>query len=245
MQSKIIGALLGLAAAAGIQAAETALVYEFAVEPGKAGVFAEAFTQLQNTEIAQDRKAQIQLQSSSFNGANPATHRVTVLYPSLQEFETWMAKFNGSQAQVAFQEATSSVATPVSQYMANPLKSWGEVSSADQTWDIARIGATNPVAVLQGLDALMAAPDTQDFPGQLWLVQVSRGQASPAGHVSHEIVVGYESLAEMETWMDTLVQTEAWSTWLGVAAQSFTITNRYHINWLTAFEHGYTLEDFE
>tara|TARA_B100000575_G_C22945137_1_gene546846 strand:- start:483 stop:644 length:162 start_codon:yes stop_codon:yes gene_type:complete len=53
----------------------------------------------------------------------------------------------------------------------------------------------------------MKAPETKDFPGQIWLIQMVRGNAAPDGSVTHQIAVGYESLAEMETWQDYMVTT--------------------------------------
>ena len=65
------------------RASETAIVYEWAVQPGQENAYAEAVETLQQSKLAGDRTAQLQLQSVSFDGANPTTHRVVVLYPSL------------------------------------------------------------------------------------------------------------------------------------------------------------------
>ena len=53
-----------------------------------------------------------------------------------------------------------------------------------------------------GLDALQRQRDLV-FPGRS-TVQVLTGQAGASGRSTHEIVVGYESLAEMEAWQETL-----------------------------------------
>ena len=133
----------------------------------------------------------------------------------------------------------------VSQYMGSPIQSWGSVSNEDTFWDVIRITATDPAAVAKGLNALMTSSDTKAFPGQIWLIQVVRGQASAAGRVTHEIAIGYESMAEMESWSEKMGNTKAWQEWLGIAGSSFTIANRYNVSWLKAYEHGYSLEEFE
>ena len=69
------------------QASETAIVYEWALQPGQENAYAEAVETLQQSKLAGDRTAQLQLQSVSFDGANPTTHRVVFLYPSLAESE--------------------------------------------------------------------------------------------------------------------------------------------------------------
>ena len=235
-------ALLGSTIA---QASETALVYEWAVQPGQANTYAAAVETLQKSKLAGDRTAQLQLQSVSFDGANPTTHRVVVLYPSLAESETWNTKFNGSKEQTAFQNSINEVATSVSQYMAKPLMSWGEVSNNDTVFDLVRVRVTNPQAIAAGLDSLMKSGDAKGFPGQIWLVEIRRGQASPDGRVTHEIVVGYESMAEMEKWLDYIYQTKAWANWVEIASQHMIVVNRSLFNMLATYNHNYSLEDFD
>ena len=228
-----------------IKAAETAIVFEWAVEPGEAASFADAVEKLQKTKLAKDRTAQLQLQAITFDGANPTTHRVVVLYPSLTENEKWTSKFNGSKEQNAFNSAINSIAQPVSQYMAKPLMSWGDVSNKDTVFDLVRVAVTDPQAVATGLDTLMTSSDAKDFPGQIWLVEIRRGQASPEGRVTHEIVIGYESLSEMEAWMDPFLQTKAWANWLQTASASMTVVNRSLFDMLATYNHSYSLEDFD
>ena len=247
MKNKILGVLSALLITVPslLQAAPTVVVYEWAVEAGKAGDFAAALDTLQKSKIAQDRTAQLHLESIGFNGVNPATHRVVVLYPSIAEMEKWNRKFVGSDAGTAFVESISDIASPVGQYMEQPLKSWGTVSNEDKVFDVVRLRVTDAAATLAGLDALMSAPEAKEFPGQLWLVQVVRGNAAPDGRVTHQIVVGYESLAEMEAWQDYMLTTNAWKTWSGVAQNSFVVTNRFTAEWLAVYDHNYTLEDFD
>ena len=227
------------------RASETALVYEWAVQPGQDNTYAEAIESLQKSKLAGDRTAQLQLQSVSFDGANPTTHRVVVLYPSLAESEKWNAKFSGSREQTDFMNSVNRVATSVNQYMAKPVMSWGEVSNNDTVFDLVRIQVTNPQAIAAGLDGLMKSGDAEGFPGQIWLVEIRRGQASPDGRVTHEIVVGYESMAEMEKWLDYIYKTKAWAAWVEIASQHMIVVNRSLFNMLATYNHNYSLEDFD
>ncbi len=228
-----------------VLAVQPILTYEFQVEPGKAAEFAEAFDALQKSKLGQDRTAQVQLQSISFNGASPTTHSIVVLYPSMTEMDKWTLKNANSKEGAAFRAVASKISKPVTQYITVPMKSWGTVSSKDTHWDSISMNVTDPAAVLAGLDEMMTSAELQDFPGELWLVEVLRGQSSATGHMTHQIYVGYESLSELDAWSDKLHKTAAWQKWLGVASQSFTITNRETANWLKAYEHSYSLEDFE
>ena len=247
MKNKILSVLAGMLMMASglLHAAPTVLVYEWAVEPGKAGEFAAALDVLQKTDVAQDRTAQLHLEAISFNGASPATHRVVVLYPSIAEMEAWTEKFAGSEAGAAFMQAIGGIAVPVAQYMEQPVRNWGTVSNDDKVFDVVRLQVSDPTATLAGLNALMNASESNDFPGQIWLIQVLRGNAAPDGRVTHQIVVGYESLAELEAWQDYVVSTTAWQTWAGVAQNSFIVANRFIVEWLSVYDHNYTLEDFD
>ena len=64
MKNKILGMFFGaLMLASGLlQASPTVLVYEWAVQSGKAGEFAAALDTLQKSDIASDRTAQLLLQ---------------------------------------------------------------------------------------------------------------------------------------------------------------------------------------
>jgi hypothetical protein len=231
MSHRTLGAFVALFFSIQISAAPVVAVTEWKVDTGKEADFVEVIDDLQNTNLGKDRKAQLQLQASSFNGVNPATHRVTILYPSLAEMETWNKKFAASKEREDVREDLTRHAQMVSQYMGSPIQSWGRVSNEDTFWDVLRITATDPA--------------TKAFPGQIWLIQVVRGQASAAGRVTHEIAIGYESMAEMESWSEKMGNTKAWQEWLGIAGSSFTIANRYNVSWLKAYEHGYSLEEFE
>ena len=129
--------------------------------------------------------------------------------------------------------------------MEQPVRNWGTVSNDDKVFDVVRLQVSDPTATLAGLNALMNASESNDFPGQIWLIQVLRGNAAPDGRVTHQIVVGYESLAELEAWQDYVVSTTAWQTWAGVAQNSFIVTNRFIVEWLSVYDHNYTLEDFD
>ena len=105
------------------------------------------------------------------------------------------------------------------------------------------VNASN--AVLSGMNELMGSKDWSDFPGQVWLVQLFRGIAGLGGTITHQIAIGWESMSEIEAFIDDIYQTKAWQKWIGIASQNSTIINRESISWLRAYEHSYSLEDFD
>ena len=105
------------------------------------------------------------------------------------------------------------------------------------------VNASN--AVLSGMNELMGSKDLSDFPGQVWLVQLFRGIAGLGGTITHQIAIGWESMSEIEAFIDDIYQTKAWQKWIGIASQNSTIINRESISWLRAYEHSYSLEDFD
>lgn len=79
MKYKILGALMALFFFGQVSAAPVVAVTEWKVKPGQALAFAKAIDDLQQTDLAKDRTAQLQLQASSYNGVNPATDRKSVV----------------------------------------------------------------------------------------------------------------------------------------------------------------------
>ena len=219
-------------------------VYEWAITPGQAPAVVAAFDALQSSEVGKNRRAQVQLQAVAFNGASPTTHRVVALWPSVAEAEAWSQGALASEEIALYTARLNQAGTPVATYSVVPLRNWGTVSSEDRTWDVIQVEVSNPGAILAGLDALLNDKETQAFPGQIWLVQVLTGQAGAAGRSTHEIVVGYESLAEMEAWQETLLATDAWKKWSAVAGANMKLVNRSFAQWVRFVEHSYDLEAF-
>lgn len=58
-----------------LQAAPTVVVYEYAVQAGKASEFAAALDTLQKSIVARDRTAQLHLESVGFNGVSTTATR--------------------------------------------------------------------------------------------------------------------------------------------------------------------------
>jgi hypothetical protein len=88
-------------------------------------------------------------------------------------------------------------------------KSWGDINDTDDTWMAHAITVSDPGAYLAALDALMASPTGQKFPGQVYLSTVVAGGMSP---VTHLVSVGYDSVKEMADWLTVRDASADWAT---------------------------------
>jgi hypothetical protein len=101
--------------------------------------------------------------------------------------------------------------------MFRTLTSWGEVVDTDDVWMTYALNASDPPALLAALEKLMASETGKTFLGQVHLEGVIAGGMSP---VTHSIVVGYASEAEMETWVDSLVGNADWAAYMKASRAS-------------------------
>ena len=61
--------------------------------------------------------------------------------------------------------------------------------------------------------------------------------------MTHEIVIGYESYAELGAWREKMTQAEDWANWMKIASANRKLVNRHFLNNVKVYEHGLTLED--
>ncbi len=76
---------------------------------------------------------------------------------------------------------------------------------------------SNPAAFLATQERFMQSKTGKGFPGQVYVNAIVAGGISP---VTHVIVVGYESEAEMEAWNDGNATNPEWAAFLGELALS-------------------------
>jgi len=157
------------------------------------------------------------LQVHVADGTNPATHSFVPLYKSAADREAFVEKLLADPAWAKFSATMAELSQPVSNVMFRTLKSWGEVVDTDDVWMTYPLNVSDPPALLAALDKLMASESGKNFPGQVHLEGVLAGGMSP---VTHSIVVGYASEAEMETWVDSLAGNADWAAYLEASRPS-------------------------
>ena len=243
-----IAGLLGSAlmlAASGAQAGQVWNTLEFKVQPGQAGAVAKAVGDFQKTEVAQDRTATVTFYRILFNGVSPATHSITVLWPSRMENETSSAKMNASSEFQGTMASIYSAAEEVYNSSNQTLKGWGTVTNKDTLWTSILLNVTDPGKLLEAMDALMASEDFKEFPGQVWLSEIAFGNAVEGGVATHIITVGYQSQAEMEAWGDKSAKSVAWMQFYRASESVSTTINRTLVQEVQSWPHNHTLEDFK
>jgi len=170
-----------------------------------------ATDKLMNSEVGKQFPGRLLLQVHVADGSNPATHSFVPLYKSAADREAFVQKLQADPAWADFQATMARISQPVGQVIFRTLKSWGEVVDTDHVWMSYAFAVSDPPAVLAALDKLMASETGKKFPGQVHLEGVVAGGISS---VTHSIVVGYASEAEMETWVDSLAGNADWAAYL-------------------------------
>jgi len=147
-------------------------------------------------------KGSLHLNTWIANGNSEATHSFAVLQPSLTEHNKWMNSLQSNQAGQDFYSALYENATPVFQRVNSFIQTYGNPSNEDIYWIVHKFVA-KPSDLEEIIDAHadMDSRIKDDFPGQFGLSAVAFGSEPD---VTHLLTVGFSSIAELESWEDSL-----------------------------------------
>lgn len=215
--SHVAPALLTLVFSVAAGAAPTFTVFSFTVEPQDAPKVVEAADAFMSSETGQEFPGRLLLQQSVANGTSPATHSFVPIYRSLARQAEFVEKLQDDPAWATFQEEMARISQPVSQVIYRFEWSYGEVSDDDAVWVGHALDVSDPAAFVEAIETFTASEKGQEFPGQVHLASVVAGGTTP---VSHLLVVGYASVAEMETWRDGLRGDPAWESYLETSGRA-------------------------
>jgi hypothetical protein len=185
--------------------------------PENAPKVVAATEKLMGSAIGKDFPGKLLLQAYVANGSDPATHAFVPIYKSMAEGESFFLKMQADSAWQEFQKTMTGVSQPVSQVLHRTLKQWGDIVDTDHVWMGHAFQVEDPAAFVAALDALMASPTGEKFPGQVYLSEVVAGGISP---VTHVISAGYDSEAEMDSWTKVRDASADWSTYLTASRKS-------------------------
>jgi hypothetical protein len=166
-----------------------------------------------------DYPGQVTLYANEADGNDPATHTIIVTYPSMAASEGYAAGVAGDEKKsAAWGELMATFvanASPGQTMRGAFVRNWGEVDPADSVWMHHMITARDAPAVVAALNRWMNSPTGKKAPGQ---VHLSRVVAGGIGAPSHVLSVGYASMAELETWQDSLAGNEDYAAFLEEAS---------------------------
>jgi hypothetical protein len=176
-------------------------VTSFAVDSMQEPVVVEALKEYAESNTGEDYNGTIILQRHDNDGANPATHSIVALYPSMAVSEAYGKMIQGDKAALgAWMKMVgkiSAVSTMTYTSRFARIGSWGTMDDKDSVWLSYSITAKDAASVYRAIDGWMKSDMGKQFPGQLHLAGVV---AAGIGGGTHTVVVGYESMAEMESW---------------------------------------------
>ena len=144
---------LSLGASPNALSAQIWNVTDLKVEPGEEETVSEALAKLQKTAVAKNRRAAVQLQRYLFNGSNPATHSLVVLYPNRAENQKANQNFASTDDFEKWSEKMMDVAEIVYNGSNRTLKGWGTVSNDDRIWLGIYLNVKDPLGFLAAMAA--------------------------------------------------------------------------------------------
>jgi hypothetical protein len=196
----LLGSLIaGLLASQAAIAGPGYTVTGFVTTPANASKLQAAWDKLSTAAIMKDRTSRGLLMVNAYDGDNPATHSLVVLFPSLASAEAFRAKLFADPAWAEWQNSLSGLGTLGATIRYQTLRSWGDFSDADVVWENFAFRVKDVPAFIAANERFMASAPGKAFPGQVHAVAVAAGGMSP---VSHQLNVGWASDAELEAWSD-------------------------------------------
>lgn len=200
-------------------------ITSFAIQPMQGPAFTAAMEEWMASDAAKKYKGRVYLQSHDNDGANPATHSIVAVYPSMAEqeaYSTWVGENEEALASwMTLIEKTSAISTVTSTARLTRVASWGDISDKDRVWIQHSLTTRDGATLYRTLDAWMNSEAAKNFPGQMHLGQVI---AAGIGAGSHGVVIGFESFAEMESWNEAV----GGSAGLTQLFHTFSVINDYH-----------------
>lgn len=188
-----------------------------AATPQNAPKVVAAADKLMASAVGKTFPGKLLLQANVADGDNPATHTFVPIFKNATDRETFVQKMQADPAWTEFQNTMAGASQPGGTAIMRTVKVWGEVVDTDHVWMAHDFDVSDPPAFLAALDALMASPTGQKFPGQVYLSAVVAGGITP---VSHTISVGYASEAEMDAWQQTVAATDDWAEYLDATGEA-------------------------
>jgi hypothetical protein len=176
-----------------------------------------ATEKLQSASIMKQNKGRLLLLANLADGADPATHSFVILYRSVADYETFSAKLQADPAWTEFIDTLAGLGQGAGTLRIQTLRSWGKISDKNVVWRNFVFDVTNPPAFAATMGRFMQTATGKKLPGQVHLNAVVAGGISP---VSHGVVVGYESQAEMERWNESIASNPEWLAFLSELALS-------------------------
>lgn len=170
-----------------------------------------AIEKLQSAPIMQKNKGRLLFLANLADGADPSTHAFAVLFKSTAEYEAFSMKLQADPAWAEFIATLATLSQGAGTLRVRTERSWGDISDDDVVWHNFLFQVRDPAAFLAAHERFMATETGKNFPGQIHLTSVVAGGLST---VSHGIVVGYESQAEMEEWNEANRGKPEWAAFL-------------------------------
>ena len=170
--------------------------YSFTVNPGAEAKLEKAVRDYFDGNAAFTGKVFFNRQV--MNGADPSTHNIAILQPSMSEWEKGLA---GNQTDSNFQavaEIFAQNAVRVDESLMTHVKGYGEIKGEGAKFMTYALSVSSPERLVQILDKAFSKEGSWTLTGPLDLFAVTAGGAPG---ISHIVVIGTDDFAAFQSYL--------------------------------------------
>ena len=170
--------------------------YSFNVKPGAEAKLEKAVRDY--FEGNNDFNGKVFFNRQVMNGANPATHNIAVLQPSMSEWEEGLARTQGDPKFQTFAQVFAQNAVRVDESLLTHVKGYGEIKGEGAKFMTFAISVSNPARLVQIFDTAFSKDGSWTLSGPLDLFAVTAGGAPG---ISHIVVVATDDFAAFQNYL--------------------------------------------
>ncbi len=171
-----------------------------AVKPLDVPAVIAATDKMMASANGQKFKGRLLLLQHIADGSDPSTLSIVSIYKSAAELEEYTNLMQNDPARTEYFKTVLPISQLEETARLSTVKSWGDINDTDMIWNAHYFTVTDLPTFIAALDAWYASPTGKKSPAQAHLASLSAGGLTP---VTHVLSIGYASIAEMESFLDS------------------------------------------
>lgn len=132
------------------------------------------------------------------NGADPSTHNIAILQPSVSAWEEGVASSQSDPKFQALAQLFAQNAQSVDESLLTHVKGYGEIKGEGNKFMTIAISVSSPSRLIQAFDKAFAKEDSWTLSGPLDVFAITAGGAPG---ISHIVVVGTDDFAAFQDYL--------------------------------------------
>ena len=172
--------------------------YSFNVKPGAEAKIEKAVRAYFDGNEA--FKGKVFFNRQVINGANPATHNIAIVQPSMSDWETGVARTRKDAKFAALAQIVAQNAVSIDESLLTHVKGYGEIKGEGAKFMTFALSVSNPAKLVKAFDKAFSKPGSWTLTGPLDLFAVMAGGAPSITHIA---VVAMEDFASFQSYLSS------------------------------------------